>query len=91
MLAVAALRDGATGIPHLHSGLPLPACGCHMTVTKESKDDVMNAPNGDMQGTFSSCSDDSVSSSSVAALRLKAKEHADLVHRESSAKSRDNV
>ena len=90
MLAVAALREG-TSIPHLHAGLPLSACGCHMALTKDTKDDVINAPNGDMQGTFSSCSDDSVSSSSVAALRLKAKEHADLVHRESSAKSRENV
>ncbi|XP_038056143.1 dorsal root ganglia homeobox protein-like [Patiria miniata] len=92
MIAVAALREGA-GIPHLHTGLPLPACGCHMTsmTSKETKEDVLGAPNGDLQGTFSSCSDDSVSSSSVAALRLKAKEHADLVHRESSAKNRENV
>ncbi|XP_022093543.1 dorsal root ganglia homeobox protein-like isoform X2 [Acanthaster planci] len=93
MLAVAALREGA-GIPHLHTGLPLSACGCHVAsvTAKDTKDDVLGgAANGDLPGTFSSCSDDSVSSSSVAALRLKAKEHADLVHRESSAKNRDNV
>ncbi|XP_072044823.1 uncharacterized protein [Amphiura filiformis] len=83
MVAAAALRESAQ-----QAGLvSMAGCGCLPTL-KDSKADIPSSPT--TVGTFTSCSDDSVSSSSVAALRLKAKEHVDaLVQREYSSKSRD--
>ena len=80
MAAAAALRESAQ-----QAGLvSITNCSCLPTL-KDSKADIPSSPNTTTAGTFTSCSDDSVSSSSVAALRLKAKEHVDaLVQREYS-------
>ena len=85
MAAAAALRESAQ-----QAGLvSISNCGCLPTL-KDSKADIPSSPT--TVGTFTSCSDDSVSSSSVAALRLKAKEHVDaLVQREYSSKSREEI